>query len=185
MGRGIPEELAVIGVDNDETVCNLCVPPLSSIARDAQQAGFEGARLFDMRLQGRPVEKNDIAIKVTHVEARQSTDMLAIHDRHVVEALRFIRKNILHNISVGDVLDEVVISRRNLDRKFTVALGRTIHEEITRIRIEKICEMLRMPNLSISQIAYDCGFNDLAQLGGYFLRHKGTSPGKYRKQYSN
>ncbi len=180
----VPEELAIIGVDNDETVCDLCIPSLSSIARDAQQAGFQGARLLNMQMKGRPVGKKNIFINTTHIETRQSTDMLAIHDANVKEALVFIRKNILHSISVDDVVNEVMISRRNLDQKFTLTLGRTVHEEITRMRIEKTCEMLQMTNLSISQIAYDCGFNNLAQLGGYFARHKGISPGKYRKQYS-
>ena len=179
----VPEELAIIGVDNDETVCDLCIPSLSSIARDAQQAGFEGARLMNMQMKSKPVKKNNIFIDTTHIETRQSTDMLAIHDANVKEALVFIRKNTLHNISVDDVVDTVMISRRNLDQKFILALDRTVHEEITRMRIKKICEMLQITNLSITQIAYDCGFNNLAQLGGYFLRHKGISPGKYRKPY--
>lgn len=179
----VPEELAVIGVDNDETVCNLCVPPLSSVARDAQKAGFEGARIFDRKMRGKPVGKNEVVIKSTHIETRQSTDMLAIKDTDVIEALQFMRKNILYNTGVDDVIAEVSVSRRNLDHKFTRILGRTVHEEITRMRIEKICELLTLTNLPISQIASDCGFHNPAQLGNYFLRHKGVSPGQYRKQH--
>lgn len=122
-------------------------------------------------------------INAIRVEKRQSTDILAIKDRCVREAIQFIERNILNNISVEDVVEKVLISRRSLDDRFTRALGRTVFEIISQKRIAKICDMLTNTSLTVTQVAHECGFNDLAQLGGYFLRHKGISPGEYRKQH--
>ena len=161
----------------------MCYSGLSSIARDAQKAGFEGAQLLDKKMKGEEIINTEIVINATHIVKRQSTNILAIKDQYVRDAILFIGKNILNNIGVEDVVAEVMISRRNLDERFTRALNQTIFETITRRRIAKICDMLTNTHLTATQIAYECGFNDLAQMGGYFLRHKGISPGQYRKQY--
>ncbi len=185
LGIKVPEEIAVIGVNNNECICELCTPSLSSIARDAQRAGFDGASLLDSVMKENLNNPKEVEIKSTHIVSRRSTDFMAVTNSHVLDALHFIKKNIAYDITVNDVVDQVMISRRNLDDKFVKSIGRTVHLEITRLRIEKICELLRTTNMPLSKIAYECHFSDSAQLGGYFFRHKGISPGKYRQQYTN
>lgn len=179
-GIQVPREIAVIGVDNSESTCHLCVPPLSSIARDAQKAGFEAARLLDRRMMGESIEYFEVMVNATHVVKRQSTDILAIEDEYVRKAFEHIDRNILDNPSVEDVLAEVMISRRNLDDRFRRNLDRTVFEVITQKRMSKICDMLNNTDMTATEIAYSCNFNDLAQMCGYFQRHKGISPGRYR-----
>ncbi|MBN2210886.1 MAG: substrate-binding domain-containing protein [Sedimentisphaerales bacterium] len=183
-GIKVPDEAAVIGVDNDECVCNLCHPPLTSIVRDAQKAGYEAAELLDQRMRGQTVECTSVHIRSTHVVNRESTDVLAVPDATVAEAVHFIRNNSSKILDVQDVVKHLAVSRRSLDQKFSAKLGRTVHEEIARVRVKKIADMLRETSLPITKIAYDCGFNGADHLGRYFRRHNGVSPGEFRRQFA-
>ena len=182
-GIRVPDEVAVIGVDNEKTICELANPPLSSIARSFDHAGYRAAELLDRMMNGVAVTGENVLVVPTKVVLRQSTDILAVDDDVVVEVVRFIRNNAARPICVEDVLNEVIISRRYLDQKFNTALGHSVHEEIARIRTERIAQMLLETDRTISQIAYDLGFTSPDHIGRFFRRHKGINPSDFRRNY--
>ena len=184
-GIHVPDELAVMGVDNEINICELANPPLSSIARNFEKAGYRAMELLHRLILGRKPVFQNVIVGPTHVISRQSTDVLAVSDKTVAEAVRFIRANSARPISVEDVLDIVPLSRRYLDHKFLRAFGHSIHGEITRCRVERIGEMLLETDLTVSQIAYDLGFSGPDHIGRYFRRHKGVNPSIYRRKYAH
>jgi len=182
-GLKVPEEVAVIGVDNDELVCELSDPPLSSVALNVERGGYEAAELLDKLMAGKKVKHQDIIVQPTYIVTRQSTDVLSIADSDVAEAVRFIRQNAKKPVQVSDVVDVVGLSRRVLEKQFRRVLGRPIHEEIRRVRTEEVIRMLIETNLSVSRISSSLGYAGVEKLSRYFQREKGMSPRAYRKQY--
>lgn len=179
----VPDEIAIIGVDNDDMVCELSNPPLSSIALNFERAGYLAGQLMDQLIAGQTDIDQEIVVEPTHVVVRESTDILAIEDRDVSNAVRFIRQNSKRLIQVPDVLSVVSCSQRSLHEKFITTLGRTVHDEIKRMRVEQIALMLRETDLTISQIAFDLGYSDANHIGRYFRGAKRISPLDYRKRY--
>jgi LacI family transcriptional regulator len=183
-GLHVPEEVAVLGVDNDELVCDLSDPPLSSIALDTERAGYEAAELLDKLMKGEKMAEQQIMVSPLHVVARQSTDILAIEDKEVAEAVRFIRQNSKSVIQVVDVAEHVALSRRSLERRFRKILSWAVHDEIKRVRTNQIARMLLEANQSISQIALSFGFPGVEQMCRFFRREKGINPQAYRNRYA-
>ncbi len=181
-GFAVPEEIAVIGVDNDELVCELSDPTLTSVALNVQKAGYEAAEIMDRMVRGQPVEKKLILVKSTYIVPRESTDVMNIQDEDVAEALKYIRLHAKSNIQVEDVVRHAGISRRGLYNKFQKILGRSVFEEITRFRIEQITKMLLETNLNVSQIAQAMDFSGPEKLDRYFRRNTGITPLAYRKK---
>ncbi|MHC4518765.1 MAG: AraC family transcriptional regulator, partial [Planctomycetota bacterium] len=148
----VPSEVAVLGVDNDELVCRLASPQLSSIALAAERAGYEAAELLDRLMGGERMGEQKIVTQPTHIVIRQSTDVLAMEDRMVARALQFIRSHTSEPIQVTDVVEAVPISRRLLQKRFQVVLGCTILDEIRHARVEQVARMLSETNLPIAKI---------------------------------
>jgi LacI family transcriptional regulator len=182
-GLHVPEELAVIGVDNDELVCNLSNPPLSSVVLNAVKAGYEAAEMLHKLMNGEKDTDRVITAQATHVAARQSTDILAIEDHEIANAVKFIRENAKREIQVGNVAEYVVLSQRALQQRFRKILGRTIHDEINRVRFGQICQLLLETRKSIGQIAIELGFSGDDHIARYFRKEKGISPCEYRRQF--
>ncbi len=181
----VPLEVAVLGVDNDELLCNLCTPPLSSVVPNAEQAGRVAAGMLD-ELMSKPRRKTRKPAEVrllppNGIVARQSTDIVAISDPDVAEAVRFIRDHFRDPINVNDVLNRVSISRRVLESRFQRALGRTPHQEILRRRIDQIRFLLATSDLSLAQIASQTCFQNQEYMSVAFRRAMGLPPGGYRK----
>ncbi len=183
IGANVPEEVAVIGVDNDDLICDLTDPPMSSIALDSKQAGYRAAKVLDGLMQNRENTRNRIFIRPTQVVTRHSTDVVAVEDKQVAAAIQFIRKHSNRLIGVNDVCDEVSISRRQLERKFRKALKRSINHEIRIHRAQQVVNMLVRTNLTLSQIAENLEFNGLHHMGRLFKSIKGITPVEYRKKY--
>lgn len=181
----VPEEVAVLGINNDELLCELSNPPLSSIALNTERVGYEAAEILDKLISGKKVKKQIINIKPLYVVNRQSTNILAVEDKDLAEALRFIRQHSKEAIQVGEVADAVGVSRRVLEKRFRKILGRSLHDEIKRVRVEQTAWMLIETNLSISQIAFSLGYAGPEKMSRYFKTEKGISPLYYRNQYSN
>jgi LacI family transcriptional regulator len=179
----VPEDVAILGVDNDELICTLTHPPLSSIALNARHCGFEAAQLLNKMMKGEKSGQRMISIKASHVVTRQSTDILATQDRQIAEAIRFIRMHGQEGIQVGDVGRAVGVSRRALQERFRQVLGRSIHDEIVRIRMETACRMLVETNMSVSEVAGSLGFSEIRYLTQCFRHIIGMSPLAYRKNY--
>lgn len=179
----VPEEVAVLGVDNDELLCNLCSPPLSSIMPAAQQAGREAARMLDQMMNGRHVPPLPHLIKPLGIATRQSSDVIAIDDPDVAQAMKFIRDHACDGINVNSVLKQVPLSRRVLEKRFQQSIGRTPHQEITRRRFDQVRSLLIQTDLTLNQIASKTGFRNEEYLSVAFRKAAGMSPGQYRKQH--
>lgn len=178
----VPEEVAVLGVDNDELLCDLCSPPLSSIIPAAQQAGREAARLLELMMDGQHVAPLPHLIKPLGVVTRQSTDVIALADPDIAEAMKFIRDHACDGINVNTVLERVPLSRRVLEKRFQELIGRTPHQEITRRRFDHVKRLLMDTDLTLGQIASRTGFRNEEYLSVAFRKAAGMSPGQYRKQ---
>jgi len=178
----VPEQVAVIGVDNDRLLCDLASPPLSSVIPNAHRSGYEAASLLDSLMQGVNVPAVAHLIKPLGVEARQSTNILAIDDPDVAKALRFIREHANEGINVSDVLRNVPISRRVLEHRFRQCLGRSPHEEILRLKVQRIRQLLQESDLSLQEIALQTGFEHVEYLSTVFKRETGSSPRAFRKE---
>jgi len=178
----VPDEVAVIGVDNDEVLCSLSDPPLSSVIPDTHRTGYEAAAVLDGMMAGKKVGSIDNLIPPLGVATRQSTDVLAIEDLNVVRAVRFIREHACDGINVSDVLAAVPQSRRVLESRFSKLLGRTPHEEILLVQMNRIKELLSQTDLSLEEIAERTGFGHHEYLSVVFKREIGIPPGKYRQQ---
>jgi LacI family transcriptional regulator len=180
-GIRVPDDVAILGVDNDEQVCRSANPPLSSIALATERGGFEAAALLDAMMAGRKPAAKVVTVRPTHVVPRQSTDILAIEDPSLVRALRFVRENSNRNLRVTDLVAAAGISRRALQDRFLKELGRTPTEELHRSRVERIGRLLVETNMTIGEIALACGFEVDAHVARFFSRRTGMTPLAYRK----
>ncbi len=179
-GLAVPAEVAVIGVDNDELLCDLASPPLSSVIPNAHLAGYEAAALLDGLMAGRPVGAEARLIPPLGVAARQSTDVLAVDDRDVARAVQFIREHACDGINVADVLRAVPLSRRVLEQRFRRLLGRTPRAEIAHARLARVKQLLSETDLPLYQIAERTGFEHTEYLSVVFKRETGQRPGSFR-----
>lgn len=182
----VPSEVAILGVDNDELICGLSYPQLSSIALSTQRAGYDAAQVLDKLMDGQkvPEDEQQVSVSPLHVVTRQSTDIMAIEDKQVAEAVNFIRNHSKEVIQVGDVAEAVGLSRRTLEQRFRKVLAHSVHEEIKYARVNQMAKMLTETNLSISQIAWSLGFPYTNNISRYFRRQKGISPLEYRKKFA-
>jgi LacI family transcriptional regulator len=180
LGLSVPDDVAVLGVDDDELFCDLADPPLSSIGSSPFQTGRRAAALLDQMMSGREVPRTVHFVQPEAVAARQSTDVLAIDDRRVSEAVRFIRRNACHGINVEDVLATLPMSRRVLEARFKASLGRTPHEEIALVQLRRVKELLAQTDLPLATVARRAGFKHVAYLCALFKKRTGMTPGEYR-----
>ncbi|MGC4033164.1 MAG: DNA-binding transcriptional regulator [Tepidisphaeraceae bacterium] len=177
----VPDEVAVLGVNNDDLICELANPPLSSVIHNARRIGYEAAATLHKMLQSEPVPQKDILVDPLGVSARQSTDLLAIEDTEVAKAVRYIRENAGHGIRVQDVLSQVAVSRRALEMRFRHVVGRPPHEEIRRVQLQRVKELLVTTDFKLERVAEMCGFSTAQYLAGLFHRETGMTPGTFRR----
>jgi LacI family transcriptional regulator len=183
LGINVPDEAADLGVDNDEVLCDLADPPLSSIIPDTRRTGYEAARLRDLMMAGERVGPGGHLIPPLGVATRGSTDVLATDDTDISTAVRFVRAHAVEGINVDDVLRVVPLSCRVLEARFQKILGGTPHEEITRTRLERVKELPTETDLSLTAIAHRTGYKHVEYLSVVFKRETGQSPGEYRAQH--
>lgn len=176
----VPEEVAVVGVDNDKLLCDLCSPPLSSVIPNAQRTGYVAAQLLNRLLSGEKVPPEAHLIEPLGVQTRQSTDVLAIDDRDIAAAVRFIREHACEGIKVADLLRAVPLSRRVLESRFTKLVGRTPHDEILRVKIERAKQLLVETDLSLALVAERTGIEHVEYLSVAFKRVTGQTPKDFR-----
>ena len=181
-GLSVPEEVAVLGVDNDDLMCNISFPPLSSMELDFERAGFTAAEHLDELIQKKSGNKT-ILLKAAEIVQRRSTDTLVISDERVVAALVFIRNNFPKPIQLTDVSEAASLSKRELQKRFKKLLKRTIKDEIRRLRIEFIKKKLLNTRLSISQVANGLEFVDPVHFSRYFKKATGQTPLQFRRKH--
>ena len=177
----VPEEISVLGVDDDRLICELSEPGLSSIIPDTRQTGYEAAELLDRMMNGESISaQQPLITQPLGIRTRESTDTLAIEDPDIARALSYIRQNAMSKIRVADILPLVSLSRRALEHRFLGLVGRTPHQEITRVRIERIKVLLRETSLSILQISQRSGFDHAEYMAAVFKRETGMTPTQFR-----
>ncbi|MBI9019042.1 MAG: DNA-binding transcriptional regulator [Phycisphaerae bacterium] len=180
----IPEQIAILGVDNDELVCSLTGPPLSSIDINFEKSGYEAAMLLADMMQNNQQVITEIKVEPIAVIERESTNILSIQNETIAEALRYIRDNYKTDIGVNDVARSLELSRRALEKQFSKHLGRTIYSEIRSQRINHIARLLIETNLTVSEIMGTLQYSSPEHIARQFSCEKGLSPIKFRKQHS-
>ena len=180
-GLRVPDDVAVVGVDNDELMCELSSPSLSSVALDLEKAGYEAARLLGNLMSGRLTGGHVVHVEPVYVVARQSTEAIVQDDAHIASALRFIRNHAAQPIGVPDVVEHLGVSRRTLERKFSHALGRSIAAEITQSRLERAKRLLLETDMPSHRVAVGAGFGSVKTFYRVFRRAAGVPP-KYFRQ---
>jgi LacI family transcriptional regulator len=181
-GLRVPDDVAVVGVDNDELLCDLSDPTLSSVVLDTPRAGFEAAELLDGLMAGRMTGTHRIHVEPLYVLSRRSTDTTAVGDPYVASAIRFIRDFSNRPITVTDVVAHVGTSRRNLELRFEKALGWAIHEELQRTRLGRVKRLLVETELDVHDVAAAVGFSSSSYLNRIFHRRFGMSPTAFRRE---
>lgn len=176
----VPGDVAVIGVDNDELLCELASPPMSSVIPNTHRTGYEAAALLGRMMAGKKVAPVAHLIAPLGVAARHSTDVLAIDDRQIAQAVQFIREHACTGINVSDLLRASSLSRRVLEQRFQRLLGRTPREEILQVRLARVKQLLAETKLTLYQIAERTGFEHVEYLSVVFKRETGTTPSKFR-----
>ena len=176
----VPEQVAVLAADNDELLCEACSPSLSGIALTSERIGFEAARLLDRLMHGEPPPPGPLLLEPTGVVARQSTDTLAVDDPDLARAVAFIRNHATDPIQVADVLREVPVSRRWLERRFREVLGRGPAAEIRRVRLAQAKRLLAETDLPVPEVARLAGFGSREYLAAVFKAELDLGPRQYR-----
>ncbi len=182
VGLLVPEEIALLGVNNDLIRCELSYPSLSSIALNAHQSGYHAAEVMDRLLRGEGPVPTETRIDPLGVVTRMSTDILAVGDRNVAAALSVIREHACKGISVDEVVTRAAASRSQLEKKFRRYIGRSPQAEIRRVQLARVKELLSETDLPLKTIAGMTGFEHIEYLSVVFKRLTGQSPGQFRKQ---
>lgn len=179
----VPQEVAVIGVDNDELLCQLSSPLLTSVEQGAKQLGYQAAALLDRLMSGKKVPQRKFVVGPIGVVVRQSTELVAISDGTVAKAIAFIQDHAFDGIKVQDVLAIAAISRSNLDMRFKAALGYTVRSAIRRVQLERTRRLIFETGLPLKQIASDAGFRSVQHMTTLFTRAFGRPPARYRSVF--
>ena len=182
LGLAVPEQAVVIGVDNDELLCRVCSPPLSSVIPNAETVGFRAAEVLAGLMDGESPASEVQLIVPLGVATRQSTDVVAIDDRDIAAALRYIREHACRGLTVEEVIRNNPVSRSTLERQVRKYLGRTPQAEIRFVQVKRVRELLISTDLSAEQIADLCGFEHPEYLHVVFKRVTGMTIGAFRKQ---
>jgi LacI family transcriptional regulator len=176
----VPEEVAVMGVDNDEIVCRLCGPSLSTIELDPHRVGYEAAALLDTWMANPRKTPPARMIAPKGLVVRQSTDVIAVSDTDVASAVKFIREHACDGINVSTVLDHVPVSRSTLERRFHRILNRSPKDEIDRVQLAQVKRLLAQTDYPLSKIASLAGFRYTEGMCHLFRNTFGQTPGEYR-----
>jgi LacI family transcriptional regulator len=177
----VPDEVGVLGVDNDDFLCDLSVPKLSSIRINTEETGYRAAQFLDDWMQTGIQPALGSGVPPKGLVVRESSDALATDDQPVIQAANYIRDNACNGIDVGDVIQQIGISRTSLESRFKKVLRHTMHEEIHRVRIERAKELLSDTDLPIKWIAQESGFKSPQYLTRMFRAATGATPADFRQ----
>jgi LacI family transcriptional regulator len=185
----VPEELAVIGVDNDEVICGLSRPPLSSIEQNPEEVGYQAAALLDRLMQGDAPKRSrhtpcadQVIVEPRGVVARQSTDVVAVPDADLAVALHYIRQHACDGLLVADLPARTAMSRRTLERRFASRLGHSPKDEIDRVQLGHVKRLLAMTDYPLAKVAQLTGFRYVESMCALFKRTTAQTPGQYRRE---
>lgn len=183
IGMKMPGEVAIIGVDNDEIICNLNTPSLTSIHVDIENGGYRTAELIDRIVSDRSTRVEDIVLKPVKVVSRISTASYATDDTQILNAIQFIHQNLTKKISVSDVMKEAALSRRLLERRFKAVTGESIYQYISRNKVKLFADMLLDTNDQVINVALNLGENDSKSISRKFKAAYGMAPNEWRENH--
>ena len=183
--RSVPDEVAVISVDNDEYICLFAKPTLTSIDVNTEEIGCQAAALLDSMMAGAKPPQEFVQVPPRGIVARRSTDAWALPDEQISAAVRYIRDHACEDISVERLLEHCKLSRRTLERRFKEILGRTPNAEILRVRLENARRALARTDLPVAKVAVNSGFRSISYFTTTFRRATGLSPVAYRARFGN
>jgi len=179
----IPHEISLLGVDNDELICNLSDPPISSIVLEVEKGGYLAGKLIH-QLINKEKEFFNIVINPVRIEERGSTDKYDISDKYILKIIQHIKSNFRTDILFNDLIKQVPFSRRNLEIKFKKEVGTSIYQFILNCKVEHFVYLLLTTNRSIFDLALEAGFKDSKNFSRIFKKYFGISPMEYRQKYS-
>ncbi len=181
LGLRVPHDVAVIGMENDPTLCEFCQPTLSSVSRNSWHLGFETAAMLDCLMDGRPTP-NEIVIPPDELVARQSTDTIAVEDSQLAAAVHFIHDHLTEPFGVDRVVQATSVSRRQLEIRFRRMLGCSPHDYLNRKRVERAKQLLSAPGrIKFQSVVNACGFPSVGRMRLIFKRLTGMTPLEYRQ----
>lgn len=178
----IPDEIALLGVDNDELMCNISDPPISSIVLEVEKGGYAIGNLIHRQLTHEQEGAFNIVINPKHIVLRQSTERHNIRDPYVMKVVKYIDQHYHEELSIERLLAEIPLSRRNFEVKFKNELHTTIYQYILNCRCDHMAELLQTTDLSLIDIVSRVGFKDYNNVSRIFKKYKGCSPIEYRKK---
>jgi LacI family transcriptional regulator len=181
-GISVPEQIAVIGAENDKTLCETAWPPLSSVQLRGQTVGFTAAKMLDEWMKKKVMPPKETFLPPGDIVVRQSSDIVAVEDERIAKALRYIRQRAANGIGVDDVAREVALSRSALERRMKTMIGRSPGEELIRIRFSQVERLLAQTDLTLDAIAERAGFKHPQYMAEAFHKRAGMTPGEYRRR---
>ncbi len=182
-GVRVPDDIAIVGVDNHDLMCTITVPPLSSVDTGAERVGYEAARLLDRLMSGERPAPEPLYVRPREVVVRRSSDVVAVRDELVAATLKFIKRRVDNNLTVAKVAEEMGVSRRLLERKFRTVLNRTVHNEIRRAQMDTARRLLVDTDMPLSEITKRCGFRYFSHFSQVCNEELHMPPGKYRRHF--
>lgn len=181
----IPQDVSLLGVDNDDLICNLSDPPISSIVLDVEKGGFEAGRLIHQLIKKEKTDPFNIIINPTRIELRQSTELYNIEDDYIEKVVKHIVKRFNKEISIDDLSEIVPLSRRNLEIRFKNEMGTSIYQFILELRIDHFSNLLLTTDRSLFDLALESGFNDCKNISRIFKKFKGATPVEFREKWKD
>ncbi len=181
-GVSVPDEVAVIGVDNDVCLCDLSGPPLTSVDVNAEMVGYKAAEMLDRMMQGQKVTEHETLVAPRSVVTRRSTDVVASEDEEVSRAISYIRAHAFKRIHAADVLKYLGVSRTSLQQRMKALTGRTIHQEVQHVRLQRAQDLLATSTMTIKRVARESGFASVQYMTRVFHAQIGETPARYRNQ---
>jgi LacI family transcriptional regulator len=182
-GWRIPEQLAVLAINNEELICESSTPSLSAIEMNFYRSGYEAARLTHALMNGEAPPDDTIWIEPAKLVLRQSTDFYAVDDQKIADVLRYMADHYDTDVMVVDIARHVGLGRRTLERRFRAALGRSIVEELNRLRVERLKRLLVETDYAVKYLVRETGFGTAEQMRQVFHKHTGVTATEYRKAH--
>jgi LacI family transcriptional regulator len=176
----VPDEIAVLGVDNDDLICNISDPPLSSIVLDVEKGGYQAAGVLHQLMTKKIAQAFDIVIPPLRIEVRKSTEKYAVNDKYILQIIEYIKNNYAQPISITGIMRLVPLSRRILEKRFRKEMGTSIYQYLLNYRVEQFSRLLIKTNKPLAELAMECGFEDYKNVARIFRKYKRTAPLQYR-----
>ncbi len=181
----IPEDVSLLGVDNDSLICTISDPPISSIELDVEKGGYALGRRVHQLINKESANQFNIVINPIRIEIRQSSEKFNIKDPYILKTVEFIEEYYNTNLTVEQLTDNIPLSRRNLEVKFKKSMGTSIYQYILTCRINHLADKLLVSDASMANLALEVGFKDSNNLSRIFKKYKGCSPKEYKQKMSD